>query len=216
MNRTVSTEKDFLLSDLKKMGDLVEENIRGAVKAWQNFDLELAREITENDGAVNNYQIVMQKGITELISTNRMGTSDSRLAVSFLKIANDLERVGDYAVNIAETVLEFKENKSVEYPLILHLSEIALEMLKVSLQAFLEKNVDLAEAVCRKDDTADDYYQEIYESIVREMHKDINCHRVNLALRYIRIIGWLERVADHAVNIGEETIFISTGKIVRY
>lgn len=216
LNRTFATEKKFLMADLEKMGKLVIETVENSLRALQDRDVERARGIIEHDGVIDNYQIVIQEGVGDLIAKEKLTARDARLAIALIKVAGDIERVGDYSVNIAETVLGIKEVGPRIPPLVTQLSRIALEMFQVALDAFINENADLAEAVCKRDDTADELFHEVHKRLMKSMSETVDFEEANQVLRYISLASWLERVADHAVNIGEDTVFAVTGKTVRY
>lgn len=216
MNRTFATEKQFLLADLRKMGKLVVETVENALRALQDLDVERARGIIEHDGVIDNYQLVIEESVGSLISKEKLTTRDGRLAIALIKVSGDLERVGDYSVNIAETVLGIKGAEHKIPPLVFQLSKISLEMLQVALDAFINENAELAEAVCQRDETADELFHEIHTRLTKSMNGSADFKEANQLFRHIALASWLERIADHAVNIGEDTVFVVTGKAVRY
>lgn len=216
MNRTFATEKQFLLADLAKMGKLVIETVENSLRALQEHDVERARGIIEHDGVIDNYQIVIQESVGVLIAKEKLTARDARLAVALIKVANDIERIGDYSVNIAEIVLGIRNTEPKIPPLVFQLSKIALEMFQVALNAFINEQADLAEAVCHRDDGADDLFHEIQKKLMKNMKSAESFEDAHQILNYISLASWLERIADHAVNIGEDTVFVVTGKTVRY
>lgn len=204
--------------DLLKMGDLVEETMRLAIRSLQEQSVDLAHQVIEKDDLIDNLQIVIEEELEQVMLDAPQTKSDLRRNFTFVKIVNDLERIGDYATNIAEVVLELKTDKHIK-PLIHipQLSSLATNMLSTVLEAFVKKNADLAEAVCRKDDEADNLYEHIWEELVGILGKEAAGSREAFqATRFLLIAEWLERTADHATNIGEETIYILTGKRVKY
>jgi len=137
--------------------------------------------------------------------------------IAAIKIASDLERVGDMANNIAEIVLNLNKDEKVD-PLIMipELADLVLEMLDTVLEAFVTRNADLAEAVCRKDEEADNIYEQIFNSSLRLMDKSEGTANISQIISFLDVAKSLERIGDHATNIGEETIFVVTGKRVKY
>jgi phosphate transport system protein len=203
--------------DLLKMGTLVEETMKMAIQALRDQNAEQALHVIERDDLIDNLQIVIEEEIMRVAMITPPIGSELRRDFATIKIVNDLERIGDYATNIAEVVLELKNEQYLK-PLvhIPQLAALAMNMVSTVLKAFLEKNVDLAEAVCRKDDEADDLYNEICDELVKIIGKESDHQKAYQASRFILVAEWLERAADHATNIGEETIFIATGKRVKY
>jgi phosphate transport system protein len=203
--------------DLLKMGSLVESTMKMAIQALREQNGELAIQVIEGDDQIDNLQIVIEEEIERIALSCPPIGFELRRDFAMIKIVNDLERIGDYATNIAEIVLELKHEQYLK-PLI-HIPQLAMlsmNMVSTVLKAFIEKNADLAEAVCKKDDEADDLYEEIREELVRFIGRESNPRNAYQASRFLLIAEWLERAADHATNIGEETIYILTGKRVKY
>ncbi len=203
--------------DILKMGSLVEETMRMAIQALRDQNSEMAIMVIERDDLIDNYQIVIEEEIERTAMENPPIGFKLRRDFATIKIVNDLERIGDYATNIAEIVLELKTDPYLK-PLIHipQLASLAMNMVTTVLKAFVEKNQDLAEAVCRKDDEADNLYEQIREELVKIIGTESNPKNAYQASRFLLIAEWLERAADHATNIGEETIYILTGKRVKY
>jgi phosphate transport system protein len=203
-------------NELLRMGELVQKTVRRAIQSLKDRDEHLAREIINQDDIIDNYLIVMEDHVAAALAENPTSKDLKRLLAN-LKIANSLERIADYATNIAELVLEFKGKEYIK-PLehIPHLSRLALDMLDAALKAFVEGDADLAEAVCKRDDEADDIHEEIKHELVHLMDKATDPSSIRQSLRFFLISGYLERIADHATNIGEQTIFSATGKRVQY
>ncbi|HOJ76934.1 MAG TPA: phosphate signaling complex protein PhoU [Bacillota bacterium] len=218
IENSVAKTTSMIQQDLLRMGTLVEETMRNAIKALRDQDTELARVVIERDDLIDNLQIVIEEEIERVVSQQPQVGFDLRRDFAIVKIVNDLERIGDYATNIAEVVLELKNDKYVK-PLvhIPQLASVAMNMISTVLKAFVDKDPDLAEAVCRKDEEADNLYDEICDELIKILGKnDISPQIVYQASRFLLVAEWLERTADHATNIGEETIYILTGKRVKY
>lgn len=203
--------------DLLKMGDLAQEIMKLAIEALRDQNVDLARVVIEKDDQIDNLEIVVQEEIERLVANGAKVGFDVRRELAALKIARDLERIGDYATNIAEVVLELKNEQYLK-PLvhIPQLASLAMNMVATVLKAFIDKNPDLAEAVCRKDEEADNLHAAICDELIRIIGKEADPRRAYQASRFLMIAEWLERTADHTTNIGEETIYITTGKRVKY
>ena len=208
---------DKVEKDLLKMGDLAQEIMKLAIEALRDQNVDLARVVIEKDDQIDNLEIVVQEEIERLAANGAKVGFDVRRELAALKIARDLERIGDYATNIAEVVLELKNEQYLK-PLvhIPQLANLAMNMVATVLKAFIDKNPDLAEAVCRKDEEADNLHAEICDELIRIIGKEADPRRAYQASRFLVIAEWLERTADHTTNIGEETIYITTGKRVKY
>ncbi|HBT18005.1 MAG TPA: phosphate transport system regulatory protein PhoU [Firmicutes bacterium] len=208
---------DQLISELKQMGEEVKKVVCRSIDALVNRNYQEALEIINEDDLIDNQLIVLEEKITFLLAERNPKGKELRCCLSVFKLAKDLERIGDYATNIAEIVLELKNEEYIK-PLIHipQLAALAVNMLEVSLKAFVEENADLAEAVCRKDEKADNMYEGIYNELTQMLTDPGDLQRVRQAIRFHMIARFLERIADHATNIGEETILLYTGKRVKY
>ncbi|HEY8463387.1 MAG TPA: phosphate signaling complex protein PhoU [Bacillota bacterium] len=218
MNSVTSAKANEIIEqDLLKMGNLVKLTMKKAIQALRDQDSDIARHVIEQDDLIDNLQIVVEEEVERLLLIMPPVGFDLRRGFTAVKIANDLERIGDYATNIAEIVLELKNEKYIK-PLvhIPKLAGLAMNMVSTVLNAFIEKNADLAEAVCRKDEEADNLYEEIQNELITILSKESNPQVSYQASRFFLIAEWLERTADHATNIGEETIYYLTAKRVKY
>lgn len=217
MVETKSKSNERVEQDLLKMGSLVEETMKMAIQALREQNTDLALQVIERDDLIDNMQIVIEDELQRVVMATQPLGFDLRRDFSTIKIVNDLERIGDYATNIAEVVLELKNERYLK-PLvhIPQLASLAMNMVSTVLKAFVAKNADLAEAVCKKDEEADNIYDEICDELVRIIGQESDHQKAYQASRFLLIAEWLERAADHATNIGEETIYIVTGKRVKY
>lgn len=213
----LSEARDRAPNSLLKMGAVVQETMQMAVQALKNQDVELARKVIEQDDIIDNYQVVIEEEIARLATYELPTAMEQRRRVALIKMAGDLERIGDYATNIAEVVLRLKNEPFIK-PLvhIPQLSALAVTMLNTALKAFVDRDSDLAEAVCHRDDEADDLYDEISAELIHIVGNGVDQQSARQAMLLLLIAEWLERTADHATNIGEETVFIVTGKRVKY
>ncbi|HHU92756.1 MAG TPA: phosphate signaling complex protein PhoU [Halanaerobiaceae bacterium] len=206
-----------LLEELSDMSEIAEGMLQDAIKALNSRDIELAKEVINKDDLVDNYLITVEEQATRLLAMEQPLRSDVWNNIAAIKIASDLERVGDMAHNIAEIVLNLNKDEKVE-PLIMipELADLVLEMLDTVLEAFVTRNADLAEAVCRKDEEADNIYEQIFNSSIKLMDKSEGTTNISQIISFLDVAKSLERIGDHATNIGEETIFVVTGKRVKY
>ena len=199
------------------MGDAVKERVERSIKALVEKDPEAALEIIREDDLFDNELIVFEDKTTRFIAEKNPHGKELRSSLSIFKMAKDLERIADYATNIAEIVLELKNEEYIK-PLI-HipkLASLALNMLEVALRAFLDGDSDLAEAVCRKDEEADNLCDLIFKELTSGELTDGQLRSIRQTVRFNMVARFLERIADHATNIGEETILLHTGKRVKY
>ncbi|ACL70681.1 phosphate signaling complex protein PhoU [Halothermothrix orenii] len=217
MEQTYENRKKQLLDDLSNMSEIAEEMLQNAIKALDEKDVSLAKDVINRDDVLDNYQVTIEEEVSRLLSLDKPLTSDVYNNVALVKIAGDLERVGDLATDIADTVLELKNEEYLE-PLVMipELANTVSDMLDTVLEAFVTRNADLAEAVCRKDEVADNIYDKIYGHSIKLINESEGTRNINQVIQFLNIAKSLERIGDHATNIGEETIFIVTGKRVKY
>lgn len=206
-----------LLSDLSDMSEIAEDMLQDSIKALNSRDCDLAKQVINKDDVLDNYLITVEEESARLLSMNQPLKSDVWNNVAAVKIAGDLERIGDMANNIAEIVLDLKNDKQLEtLTMIPELADLVSDMLDTVLEAFVTRNVDLAEAVCRKDEEADNIYDQIYERSIKLINRSEGTSNIIQLISFLNVAKSLERIGDHATNIGEETIYTITGKRVRY
>ncbi|MBZ5538585.1 MAG: phosphate signaling complex protein PhoU [Acidobacteriia bacterium] len=207
------------LSDLKQklltMGSLVERALHQAVKALVERDAQLGLQIFEGEEAINLLQIEIDDRAMRLLALQQPMATDLRLIASAVKINNDLERIGDLCVNIAQRVLSLINQPPIS-PMIdmPRMAALAEKMLHDGLDAFVNRNADLARTVLESDDKVDRLRDDIFQELVRFMttHPDAVQRGIDLLL----ISRNIERVADHATNIAEDVIYVVAGRDVRH
>ncbi|NLY89906.1 MAG: phosphate signaling complex protein PhoU [Firmicutes bacterium] len=210
-------QPEQLQADFIQMGKGVEAAVKNAVKALVEKDTEEALQIIANDSVIDNELIVIEEKVAAVLADRNPKGRELKTCLAIAKLARDLERIGDYASNIAVITLELKNEEYIKtLDHISRLAEVACGMLGVAIKAFEDADPDLAEAVCRKDEEADNLYEELYSELLQILTKSGDLRRTGQAVRFLLAGRFLERVADHATNIGEETIFVCTGKRVKY
>ncbi|MGM0548816.1 MAG: phosphate signaling complex protein PhoU [Bacillota bacterium] len=217
MEQVYEKKREQLLGDLSDMSEVAEAMLQKVMKAMANLNYDQAHEIIEQDDILDNYLITIEEEVSSLLTLEKTLSSDAWFSIAMIKIATDLERIGDQATNIAEILLELKQEGAMK-PLVMipELTDIVREMLDVVLESFSTKNADLAEAACRMDEKADNLYGEIYQKAIKMISQKEDKEEIKRIVQHINLAKSLERVGDHATNIGEETIFIITGKRVKY
>jgi phosphate transport system protein len=201
-----------LQDDVVSLGSMVEKAILKAVDALRRRDLEESRNLLEGDTLIDQKRYEIEERCIEVIATQQPMARDLRTIVAFLIIANELERIGDYAEGIAKICLMMGEEPPLK-PLIdiPRMAERSARMVRDSLEALVERNVDKAMQVCRDDDEVDALYDQVYRELLTFMIEDPR------AIRRATFLLWaahnLERAADRATNIGERVIFLVTGKL---
>ena len=200
-----------LQHDIIKMGHLVEKQIEKAVQSIVNMDPQIAEDVVDHDDEVDLLMLNIEERCLRLIALQQPMASDLRTIGTAMKIATDLERISDHAVDISKTTIRLSGEKLVK-PLIdiPRMAEIAMEMLRESIASYTERNINRAAALAVKDDEVDKLYSTIFQDIVQLMGGDYNRNRQLTHL--LMVAQYLERVADHTTNIGEGVIFMVSGK----
>ena len=217
MEQVYEKKREQLLSDLSDMSEVAEDMLQKVIKAIDTVDVDVAHDIISQDDVLDNYLITIEEEVSRLLTLDQPLASDTWFSIAMIKIANDLERIGDQATNIAEILLELKHDGAMK-PMVMipELADIVTDMLDVVLESFSTRNADLAEAACKMDEKADNLYEDIYSKAIKMISEKENTSKVKEIVKHINLAKSLERVGDHATNIGEETIFIVTGKRVKY
>ena len=210
---------DKELSDLKEnllhLGVLVEKAINKAITALGERNAELAAAVIANDDAVDNQELKIDELCLKILALRQPAARDLRFITTAIKVNYDLERIGDMAVNICERVQELNAEPQLKPYLVMpQLADIVQQMLKQSLNAFVNANPDLAWQVIKHDEEVDRLHDQIFHELLDYMARDFNT--VTRSTRLLFISKYLERIADHAVNIAELVIFMAQGKIVRH
>ena len=207
------------LQKLKKrilsLGAMVEERVRMAIKAVETRDEKLAKRIIEMDREIDEIEVEIEEECLKILALHQPVAVDLRFIAAVIKINNDLERIGDQAVNIAERVVSIARRPQVTVPFDYKLmAEKTETMLKESLDALVNLDADLAHKVCLKDDEVDDINREIYDKVKEAIrsHPDRVGYMINLLL----VSRHLERIADLTTNIAEEVIYLIEGEISRH
>ena len=208
-------ELDHLRERLLEMSGLVEDAVYRSVLSLTDKDEQQARQVLANEAKINRLEIEIDALATELLALQQPMATDMRFLTSAIKINNDLERMGDLAVNIVERALYLMHEPlmkpSIDIP---HMANLVQSMIRKSLDAFVKKDADLARSVLVSDDAVDDLRDSIYEELINYMEKDPQMVRQGVNLMFVA--RNLERLADHATNIAEDVLFLVQGVDVRH
>ena len=215
MQRHLDVDVQRVKDELVRMAGLAEEAIGRAVKALVSRDAELARHVIASDDAINTLEIEIDDLCLRTMARYQPEAKDLRFLAMVLKINNDLERMGDQAVNIAERTVELLKEPLLK-PLIdiPRMAEIAQRMVRESLDAFVQQKADLAQAVCRQDDVVDRLDDQIFRELLTYMMEDPKT--ITRSVQLILVSRHLERIADHATNIAEDVIYLVEGKTIKH
>ncbi len=210
---------DLELKELKEKllyeGGLVEKAINNAIKALLERNSELATKVIEDDHVINSIEVEIDEFCLKLLALRQPAARDLRFITTAIKINYDLERIGDMAVNICERVQELNQEPQlkpyIDMPM---MAETVQLMLKESLDAFVKEDVATARKVTRDDKKVDQFLDQIFRELLTYMMQDMRT--ISRATRVLFIAKYLERMADHSVNIAELVIFLVEGKIIRH
>ena len=215
MKRHFDDELRIFKEKLFQMGLLVEKAISKACAALFERDSAKAQEVMKGDQEINLYEIEIDELGHELIARYQPAAIDLRLITMVLKITNDLERMGDQAVNIAEKALVINQEPSLKpYQDLPKMAEEAGRMVRDALNAFMERDPDKAKRILEEDDVVDRLNDKIYEDIQKILVEKPEHIRTGVSL--IMVSHNLERVADLATNIAEDVIYLKRGIDVRH
>jgi len=215
MKRHLQKELSNLKRRIVSLGALAEERLRMTITALESRDGELARQIIESDKDIDQAEVEVEEECLKIIALHQPVAVDLRFINIVIKINNDLERVGDEAVNIAERVENISKRMPLSFPFdFTAMAEKAESMLKNSLDALVNQDVDLAYRVCLEDDEVDRMNHMLYDEVKAVIKGQPD--RVAYLLNLLLIGRHLERIGDHATNIAEEVIYMIEGKIFRH
>ncbi len=212
LQRQVNTLKKAILG----LGTLVEEKVADAIRAIESRDTAMANRVVESDDEVDRMELEVEEECLHTLALHQPVAFDLRYVIAVLKINNDLERIGDLAVNIAEQAV-FLANDMPLDDIPFDLPGMAVNvrrMLKQSLDALVNIDPELAQRVRESDDQVDAIHREMYlaiESGIRE-----NPHRLEQYIHLLNVSRNLERIADHTVNIAEDVIYMARGEVLRH
>ncbi len=213
--RHFQEELEQLKRRLLEMGGLAEENVRLAVKGIVDRDHALIDRVLHGDEPLNALHIELDNRSFTLLALYQPMAADLRTIVAALKINTDLERVGDLAVNIAEAARRYASHSPVKKLIdIPRMASIAQSMLRDALDAFVRRDVDLAQQVLNEDDKLDELKTQIFRELLTYMLQDPST--IEPALDLILVSRHLERIGDHATNVAEDVIFIVSARDVRH
>jgi phosphate transport system protein len=214
MKRHFDTDLEDLRGRLLRMGSLCEEMVHYAVKVVVDRDDSHVSRVQEWESQVNALHIEIDEVCLRLIALHQPAAGDLRLIAAAIKINSDLERVGDQAVNIAETGVYLLKEPKIKLGDIPRMVEVAAGMLKDALDAFSRGDVELARDVIKRDDEEDRLKSQTFNELVTLMQRDASA--IQRGMDIILVARNLERIADHATNIAEDVIFMVLGKDIRH
>ena len=208
-------EIDKLKKDVIGLSVVVEDSVTKAVVAVDKRDADLANEVISADADIDRAEVDLEEECLKILALHQPVAKDLRFIVAILKINNDLERIGDLAVNVAQRALYLADHKRVETPPILErMADMTRTMLRKSLEALIGADGTLAREVLTLDDEVDSWHRDMFKLIqdrIKEQPEGVAGH-----LQVLSVSRHLERIADLATNIAEDVIYLIEGEIVRH
>lgn len=208
-------EIENLKKEIIREAGLVETNLRDSVKALMTRDHDLAVEIVSRDKIIDELEVEVEEECLKIFALYQPVAVDLRYLVAFLKLNNDLERIGDLAANIADRAASLAVADVLDIPAqIPKMSELVQKMLKDSLDALVDLDGEKAKAVLLEDDDVDDLHHSMYAVIGNKIKGDPQ--NVEVWMEVLAISRYLERIADHCTNIAEDVEYMVHGQIQRH
>jgi len=200
---------------LLTMSGEAEAAVRNAVEALLERDQDKASRIIEGDRIIDSMEVEIEEQCLNLLALQQPMAKDLRLLMSAIKIANDLERVGDHAVNLAQSADRLARARPITpEPEILEMARLAREMLSDALEAYVRGDAAAAREVCRRDDKVDALNRSMFRILLTHMMEDP--HSIGTGMELLLVSRNLERIADLATNIGEDVVFLVEGKSIKH
>ncbi len=206
-DRQLSTLNDELI----EMGSMIEKSIETAIKALVNQDVDLARHAIEADEEIDRQERIIEDLCLKLLLQQQPVAKDLRLISSALKMITDMERIGDHASDISEITIALADQPYIKK--LEHIQQMAKEtmiMLVGSIETFVDKDLEKANEVIKRDDVVDDLFDKVKKELIQMIHE--NADKGEQAADLLMVAKYMERIGDHATNISEWVIFSITGE----
>jgi phosphate transport system protein len=211
----IQQEIDDLKKRLLMLGAEVEGRVKQAVQALLTGDSKLAGKVKTGDAQIDNFEIELEEECLKILALHQPVATDLRFIVSVLKINNDLERVADFAVNIAQRVQDLGDKPRIACPYdIGTMAELVERMLKMALDSLVERDTELARQTIKLDDDVDGMHKANFSSVKAAIRRDIDA--LDGLVIYLSISRYLERMGDLATNIAEDVVYQVDGEIIRH
>ena len=210
MRNRFDNQLEKLNNELIEMGSMIEQAIEKAISALVNNDVELAKTVIEGDEDIDHQERRIESLCMKLLLQQQPVAKDFRLISSALKMITDMERIGDQASDIAEIIITEEKSEAQDIPKIIKMSEAAGKMVRDSVNAYVEKDLELSRKVIQDDDVVDELFEEVKTTLIDFIAENKGAQGVE-AIDLIMVAKYLERIADHATNIAEWVEFSITG-----
>ena len=215
MTKRFINEIEKLKKKILQLTAMVEGNLSKAVKAVAEFDTKLAEAVIEYDSQIDSFEVEVEEECLKILALHQPVAADLRYVIASLKINNDLERIGDLAVNIAKRTIGIQKHSSAQIPFDLsEMLNLVVKLVKKSTDSLINNDSNLARQVCIEDDEIDDLHKNSINILKEEIEKAPQL--IDFYISLLNVSRNLERIADHATNIAEDVIYNIEGEIVRH
>jgi phosphate transport system protein len=214
-DREYEAELSSLRERLLYMAARVEEQLVGALSAYERLDVPLARRMSQADSQIDKLELEIDGLCIQLLARRQPVASDLRFVTTSLKVVTDLERIGDLATNICERVVELEGTPVGLRPTVINeMGRAARNMLRDAMDAFVDGDAKKAQEVVARDETVDEQYRALFPVIAERMASSTS--NLDCLMRTLSISKYIERIADHATNLAEMVVFMVDGRDVRH
>ncbi|MDF1838887.1 MAG: phosphate signaling complex protein PhoU [Planctomycetota bacterium] len=215
MTKHLQIDLQNLERNLLALGARVEEAVRLSISALTSQRSDLAREVIAGDSEIDDAEVALEEECLKVLALHQPVAGDLRFVTACLKITNDLERIGDLAVSICKRSLAMESDQAGAAPNdLIPMTEATTDMLRATLEAFINEDGKAARQVILDDDHIDKLHKTNMRTLIARMEQEPT--QINGAMLYISVSRHLERIADHATNIAEDVIYLTEGVIVRH
>jgi phosphate transport system protein len=215
MSQHLHREIEQLKKKILALGATVENGVRDAVSAVERRDTQLAERIIRLDKEIDQLEVDLEEDCLKILALHQPVAIDLRFIVAVLKINNDLERIGDLSVNLAERAQLLAASPQIVVPFdLVAIAETTQQMLRLSLDSLVNLSASVARDVCRMDDEVDRANRQTYGLVTDALRS--HPEQADVLIAYLSVSRYLERIADHATNIAEDVIYMTEGFIARH
>jgi phosphate transport system protein len=212
LRHTFEEQLTELQQDILRMSSVVEEMIRLSMHSLAHRDVDEARRAQEMDDLVDELNLKIENNCLHLLALQQPMARDLRVIAAALKIITDVERMGDYTVDIAKMSIRLVDAPaSPSYSKLQRMSEVVIRMLRETLQAFVSHDLDLIQSMIAGDDEVDRLNREIHAEVLQQIQQSPSS--AELGIGVILMSRFLERIADHCTNVGERVYYMQTGEL---
>ena len=215
MSKHLHADLQKLERSLLALGDRIEENVRRAIQSFSAQRIDTAEEVIHGDQEIDRQEVALEEECLKVLALHQPVAGDLRFVTACMKITNDLERIGDLAVNIAKRVRALtKERADTPPPELSEMTDLTAIMLRSALDAFIRVDGHRARQLLVDDDRIDELHKRCIQGLIEEMQA--SPERIPALMSFISVSRYLERMADHTTNIAEDVIYLADGDIVRH